>query len=155
MSWFRKMDPTVPPEELYDLNKMRERDLREREIKYYWEIWKVLAGDNVDYSVNIEEMSKKIIVSLSWKKNFKAVVSWMRKHMQAFPETHNGFDVEFIDDEKGRWYKVKLCANGEKVDERINGVSYKIKSCSSFRGNKELVEKQLIKNFENKNGKDF
>lgn len=64
-------------------------------------------------------------VFLSWKKNFKAVTNWMRKHMATYPETQEGFLVKFIDDKRNRWYKVERC-NGNEWGETIDGESYKI-----------------------------
>lgn len=73
-----------------------------------------------------EKESPIIILSLSGKRNFKAVTNWMRKHMETYPETHDGFFVKFIDtDNDNKWYKVEICGEDEK-GEKINWINYRI-----------------------------
>ena len=67
----------------------------------------------------------RIIVSLSWRRNIKSVINWMRKHMEAYPETRYGFLVDFIDYEGNLWYEVMPCAGYEK-GEKIKWINYKI-----------------------------
>lgn len=45
-------------------------------------------------------------VSFSWKENVESVIKWMKEHMEAFKETHDGFLVDFIDDSWEKWYEV-------------------------------------------------
>ena len=139
MRKFREIDPDKSSP---NLEEIRAKELKDRKIKYFWIEW---TKEKIMKNFKITEIDGEIKVSLSWKKNLKAVVNWMREHMEAFPETRGGFDVEFIDGEEGRWYKVKPCVTGEKSDETINWIDYMIKSYNSSRGNRESVEEELIK----------
>lgn len=85
------------------------------------------ANENSRFVVDLAKTSEvaRPVVSLSWRKNFKAVTNWMRKHMGTYPETREGFLVRFIDDKGIDWYRVERCSRGEKWEE-IDGVDYKI-----------------------------
>ena len=81
-------------------------------------------GGTLDIMVNVKKLPD-ITVSLSWKRNLKLVTNWMRKHMEAYPETVDGFFVKFIDDNQATWYLVLPCDDNEKW-EMINWVNYEI-----------------------------
>lgn len=82
---------------------------------------------NYLYKKNFKEMkSAAVVVSLSGEKNYKAVTNWMRKHMETYPETRDGFFVRFVDMlNDNKWYKVEVCGENEK-GEKINWINYKI-----------------------------
>lgn len=92
----------------------------------FWEVFERNSGDGdtTDIMVGGGKLPD-ITVSLSWKKNLKLVTNWMRKHMEAYPETFDGFFVRFIDDDQAEWYLVLPCDDNEKW-ERINWVNYEI-----------------------------
>jgi len=146
MQQYRKLEERIPAEELYDLNKMRERELKQRDMKYFWK--KMEDDKNVDYDLGIDGRSKKIVLSLSWNKNIKSVVNWMKNHMEAFPETRGGFLVEFIDDENHVLYRVDPCAKGGKGNIKINWVNYMIEW--DRLSNKESIKGDLYRNLNSK-----
>ena len=120
--------PEIIPEELG--NPDDSENIRVKTMKYLWD--SLLGDENntnensksvLDFAMTFE--MEKPVVSLYWKKNFKAVTNWMRKHMGTYPETCKGFLVRFIDDKWSAWYRVELC-NGDEEGEKINGVNYKI-----------------------------
>lgn len=82
---------------------------------------------NLKEEINLREIGAvPIVVSLSGKPNLKAVINWMRKHMETYTETHDGFFVKFIDaDNDNRGYKVEVCGKDEN-GEKINWKNYKI-----------------------------
>lgn len=120
--------------------------------------------------MNLMELPPK--VSLSWRKNLESVVKWMKEHMEAYPETHKGFFVDFIDDDRTKWYKVFPYDDYEigDIEEQveINWTTYNIIShtfdkdeyesynesinASKKRGNrkkvKEITNNDLIRAFE-------
>lgn len=123
------------PRERPDLTETEEKKKEELESTKF-KIMKVLNGSEKEkekeserkylprIDANIEEKTTTIVVSLWWKKSYKAVTNWMRKHMEAYSITHNGFIVRFIDDER-KGYKVEPCSDRIK-GEKINWVNYKI-----------------------------
>ena len=126
----------VIPEEFPDI-KSKPKEI-EKKKDWEFELVKLLTNEPEDEKgekkelnympkINFNEKESSIIIlSLSWKKNFKAVTNWMRKHMETYPETHDGFFVKFIDtDNDNKWYKVEVCGEDEK-GEKINWINYKI-----------------------------
>jgi len=79
--------------------------------------------DVLAVAVNIKK--KKPTLLLSWKKNFKAVTNRMRKYMEVYPETCNGFFVQFVEDSNNEWYDVRLC-NSDEEGEEFNWIKYKV-----------------------------
>jgi hypothetical protein len=53
--------------------------------------------------------AKAPIVRLSWERNIKTVTNWMRKHMEAYPETEWWFLVLFDTDPES-WFYVDICS---------------------------------------------
>ena len=126
------------PQERPNPNKIdKEKEKKKKLGNKNYEIMKVLNGSEEEkekeserkylprIDANIEEKTTTIVVSLWWKKSYKAVTNWMRKHMEAYSITHNGFIVRFIDDDERKGYKVEPCSDRIK-GEKINWVNYKI-----------------------------
>lgn len=105
-----------------------------------------------DIMVNVKKLPD-ITVSLSWKRNLKLVTNWMRKHMEAYPETFHGFFVRFIDDDQAKWYLVLPCDDNEKW-ERINWVNYEIlpyvfeSDFEKINGVTETTKREMLGMFE-------
>ncbi len=144
-----KLRDIDPEKSLLNLDETRAKELKERKIKYFW---KELTQENIKKNFNVAKMDERVKVSLSWKKDFKAVVNWMRNHMEAFPETHKGFVVDFIDDKGHRWYRVKLCKEDEIGDVNINWFDYVIKE-NPLDNSRDLTENEILNNFKVKNKK--
>ena len=107
----------INPKKLPGLNEGREESLKKRDLTYLGkntenEISNALSENGKNYKIKIRtnEMEKKeITVFLSWKRDEKSVINWMRKHMETYPEIRDGFLVRFIDDNSLKWYEVISC----------------------------------------------
>ena len=83
------------------------------------------------YVQGIPDIAMKIevkapIVRLSWERNIKTVTNWMRKHMEAYPETEWWFLVLFDTDPES-WFYVDICSISDgEPDIKINGINYRI-----------------------------
>lgn len=115
------------PVEMLDQRECKENlwkvEFNVREVTRYWSKKETKKNQGVpDYEF---DMGKEVvIVSLSWEKNYKAVINWMRIHLEAYPETVGGFFVDFIDWWR-EWYVVVPCKSREEW-EVIGGVNYQI-----------------------------
>ena len=132
MERFREINPSK--KELPDLKEVRKESLEERDLTYLGkdtekEISKALSKNGKEnYKIKIktnEKEKKEITVFLSWERNEKSVINWMRKHMETYPETRNGFLIRFIDDNGFKWYEVIPCDKNEEW-EKIGWRNYKI-----------------------------
>lgn len=155
---FKMYKPVVIPEEIPGEREKSDSPKKEKiTVTTMEKLWESLSTEEKDKN-NLEpelrfavKMSKdKPVVSLSWKKNYKAVTNWMRKHMEAYPETSEGFLVKFIDDEENEWYKVELCDENERGEE-INWKNYKILKCVFEKGKDLVVEDEGALNWMKKN----
>lgn len=91
-------------------------------------------GEKINYKFDIEHVENGITVSLSWNENRKSVINWMEKHMEAFPETLEGFKVKFIDDPEAWGFIVQLCKDSEEnYDIEIAWNKYKISKYTDRR----------------------
>jgi len=123
----------INPKKLPGLNEGREESLKKRDLTYLGkntenEISNALSENGKNYKIKIRtnEMEKKeITVFLSWKRDEKSVINWMRKHMETYPEIRDGFLVRFIDDNSLKWYEVIPCDKDEDW-EKIGWTNYKI-----------------------------
>ena len=119
------------PEECPDPNKIPENGEKKtwkkilETLKHFWPENKDDKDEYVPDIAIAEIVEDKPIVSLSWEKNFKAVINRMRKHMETYPEIHEGFYVKFIGDKNKVYYEVVPCDENEKW-EKINWRNYKI-----------------------------
>lgn len=129
-----KKFPEGIPDQREREENLWEVEFNVREVTRYWSKEETREGESAlkkhqgvpdcEFDLFDTGGKKVVIVSLSWKKNYKSVTNWMRKHMEAYPETVGGFFVEFID--WGReWYVVLPCKPYEKWEE-IGWVNYKI-----------------------------
>ena len=123
----------INPKKLPGLNEGREESLKKRDLTYLGkntenEISNALSENGKNYKIKIRtnEMEKKeITVFLSWKRDEKSVINWMRKHMETYPEIRDGFLVRFIDDNSLKWYEVIPCDKDEDW-EKVGWRNYKI-----------------------------
>lgn len=146
--------PSEFPEEMPDLKEEKLWEGVEFRVnKDYREVPErnSVDGGSPDIMFNAGKLPD-ITVSLSWKRNLKLVTNWMRKHMEAYPETVNGFFVRFIDDES-EWYLVLPCDDNEKW-EKINWVNYKIlpyifeSDFEKVNGVTGITKREMLKIFE-------
>ena len=92
MGKYREINPSE--KELPDLKEVREKSLEKRDLTY--------LGKNTEKEIsealskNGEENYKAALASV--QEDVKSVINWMRKHMETYPETRNGFLIRFIDD---------------------------------------------------------
>ena len=149
--------PVVIPEEIPGKKEKSDSPKKEEiTIVTMEKLWDSLLAEEEDKK-NLEpkfrvdvKIEDKPLVLLSWKKNYKAVTNWMRKHMEAYPETSEGFLVKFVDDEKNEWYKVKLCNENESGEE-INWKKYKILQCVFGEGKNSVIEDERARSWMKKN----
>ena len=126
----------IPPER----ENPERRTQREENESYKWQEY-VVKMPNYNGPENKVVRSKKEVinlmelppkVSLSWRKDLESVVKWMKEHMEAYPETHKGFFVDFIDDNRTKWYKVSPYDDYEMGDVEkqveIDWITYNIMS---------------------------
>lgn len=124
--------PNVRPEEIPNRKEKakEENDRKKIEIKGTEDDIMNILSENEEKiftpKVLVKELEKYPIVSLQWERNFKNTINWMRKHMETYEETHEGFLVEFIDEKQNNWYEVVPCSEGENGDEKIGWKSYKL-----------------------------
>ena len=154
MQIHKRIEPKRPSKELPNLEEKRAKELKEREMKRIWGDLLDTLSMNEKYKVEIDEVSKQPTVSLSWKKNEKSVFNWMRKHMEAYPETWKGFMVTFIDDKKNWWYRVRLCGEDEKWDIRVSWENYKLEAFEYEENNLVMNERHNKNNYDKTNNID-
>jgi len=116
--------PEIIPEEMENPENFDDlENIKIETMKFVWNSLSVGKDNNENLKFSVEFWDKPIVF-LSWNKNFKAVTNWMRRHMDAYPETQDGFLVKFIDN-RYAWYKVEKCGENE-WGEIIGGKNYKI-----------------------------
>ena len=127
-------------------------DERLKKVQYYpsvkeelfqlfiWE-WNEKKGQKFAFDKNEKEKEKKIVVNLSWDKSIKTVTNWMRKHMEAYPETMNWFLVCFWSSKP--CYKVEESDQWWKDCVKINGINYNIISYGSYEDYIVKIKKEL------------
>ncbi len=124
--------PVVIPEEIPWKKEKTDSPKKEKiTVAVMEELWNSLSAGKKDennfvpklrYAVKM--VGDKPVVWLSWKKNYKAVTNWIRKHMGAYPETIKGFLVKFMDDKRDGYQVIPSGKN--KKWEKINWVTYEI-----------------------------
>lgn len=117
--------PDINPMEVPNPSELwKHEGKKDFEKSQFNEIWFMENEWNAALAVKIGEKNKPTVL-LSWKKNLKVLTNWMRKHMEAYPETSKWFLVQFIDGNWNRWYEVRVCDRDEE-SLRINWIWYKI-----------------------------
>lgn len=129
MPKFSIPNPTIFPQEIPEKPQKDPKNNPNKNkivIKATENIWKSLEQNkNKIFKFAVVKDELKPIVSLSWELNYKSVINWMRKHMEAYPEIRDGFLVKFIDDNGFKWYEVIPCEKNEEW-EKFGWRKYKI-----------------------------
>ena len=142
------------PEEMPD---QRGREMERHKIDEDKELLKTLTPlkkKNDESEQGIPDIASEIaeyapIVRLSWEKNIKILTNWMRKHMEAYPETEWWF-LALFDITPKSWFYVYACSIWEDRDSdiKINGINYKIYpyECNKYVGLHTLQNKKELAN---------
>lgn len=132
MKKYKEIEIWAPEKELPDLWKRWLKELEKHQMKNLVNVLSDDKNENVynkkiKYEVKVDELTKYPIVSLSWKVNAASILNWIKNHMEAYPETWNGFWVKFIDDKEFEGYYVKLRETKKNWDVVLDWVEYKVR----------------------------